>query len=217
MERVMTEILQNSKTLVKARAKLEQTSTKENKLKNETPLDYHIYKPLSKKPLGCTSACNAWATGHDRSIWENPKLFMPKGAQVLVNAWATGHDPSSWENPQLFMPERFFGSQVDVHGHDFKLIEFGAGRRICPRLPLATRMLQLMLGSLIEWTLYIVCLHGLSTIPKPLVEWTLYIFYLPYKNIQLKNMSLYYLSRCHSLQLFCQICGSNCKNLTHAL
>ncbi|KAL7188736.1 hypothetical protein ACSBR1_038574 [Camellia fascicularis] len=54
MEWVMTEILQNSKTLVKARAKLEQTSTKENKLKNETSLDYHIYKPLSKKPLGYT-------------------------------------------------------------------------------------------------------------------------------------------------------------------
>ncbi|KAL7188740.1 hypothetical protein ACSBR1_038578 [Camellia fascicularis] len=52
MKWVMTEILQNPKTLAKARAKPEQTSTKENKLKNETSLDYHIYKPLSKKPLG---------------------------------------------------------------------------------------------------------------------------------------------------------------------
>ncbi|KAI8543504.1 hypothetical protein RHMOL_Rhmol08G0223400 [Rhododendron molle] len=81
---------------------------------------------------------------------------VPKGAQVLVNAWAIGRDPGTWENPELFWPERFLGSDVDVKGQDFELIPFGAGRRICPAVSLANRMLQLMLASLVhsfEWKL----------------------------------------------------------------
>ncbi|KAG5536743.1 hypothetical protein RHGRI_024241 [Rhododendron griersonianum] len=81
---------------------------------------------------------------------------VPKGAQVLVNAWAIGRDPGTWDNPELFWPERFLGSDVDVKGQDFELIPFGAGRRICPAVSLANRMLQLMLASLVhsfEWKL----------------------------------------------------------------
>lgn len=76
---------------------------------------------------------------------------VPKGAQVLVNLWAMGRDSSTWENPDSFEPERFLGSEIDVKGRDFELIPFGAGRRICPGLPLAMRMLHLMLGSLIHF------------------------------------------------------------------
>lgn len=38
----------------------------------------------------------------------------------------------------------------DVKGHNFELIPFGAGRRICPGLPLAYRMVHLMVASLIH-------------------------------------------------------------------
>ncbi|PKI36461.1 hypothetical protein CRG98_043152 [Punica granatum] len=46
---------------------------------------------------------------------------------------------------------------IDVKGQNFEVIPFGAGRRICPGLPLlALRMLHLMLGSFIncfDWRL----------------------------------------------------------------
>lgn len=61
--------------------------------------------------------------------------------------WTISRDLTIWENPKKFMPERFLGSKVDVRGHDFQLTPFGGGRRICPGLPLAIRMLYLMLGS----------------------------------------------------------------------
>ena len=54
------------------------------------------------------------------------------------------------------MPERYLGSTVDFRGADFELLPFGVGRRICPGMTLATRMVHLMLASLLhqfKWSL----------------------------------------------------------------
>ncbi|GKC84891.1 cytochrome P450 76T24, partial [Tanacetum coccineum] len=50
----------------------------------------------------------------------------------------------------MFKPERFLDVNIDYQGQDFELIPFGTGRRMCPGLPLAHRMMHLMLGSLIH-------------------------------------------------------------------
>ena len=52
--------------------------------------------------------------------------------------WAVGRDETSWENPEEFVPERFLGSDIDFRGRDFELTSFGAGRQICPALPLVS-------------------------------------------------------------------------------
>nr|XP_043626607.1 cytochrome P450 76T24-like [Erigeron canadensis] len=74
---------------------------------------------------------------------------VPKDAQILCNLWAMGQDQNVWRDPQRFEPERFLDIGIDYKGQDFELIPFGAGRRMCPGLPLADRMLHLLLGSLI--------------------------------------------------------------------
>lgn len=84
--------------------------------------------------------------------------IVPKNAQVLINVWASGRDPSVWANADKFAPERFLNENdgVDFKGRDFELIPFGAGRRICPGLPLANRMVHQMLATLVgnfEWEL----------------------------------------------------------------
>nr|XP_009794427.1 PREDICTED: geraniol 8-hydroxylase-like isoform X2 [Nicotiana sylvestris]XP_016450210.1 PREDICTED: geraniol 8-hydroxylase-like isoform X2 [Nicotiana tabacum] len=77
--------------------------------------------------------------------------IIPKGSQVLVNVWAISRDSALWEEPLVFKPERFWSSELDVRGKDFELIPFGAGRRICPGLPLAaSRMVPVMVGSLLN-------------------------------------------------------------------
>ena len=78
-------------------------------------------------------------------------FLVPKNSQILINVWAMGRDSSIWPNPNLFMPERFSKLDINFKGQDFELIPFGAGRRICPRLPLGNRMVRLMLTSLVHY------------------------------------------------------------------
>ncbi|KAL0397811.1 UNVERIFIED_CONTAM: cytochrome [Sesamum calycinum] len=77
--------------------------------------------------------------------------MVPKDAQILVNVWASGRDPYKWVESDAFVPERFLEhNMIDYRGKDFELIPFGAGRRICPGLPLAHRMVHLILATLIH-------------------------------------------------------------------
>ncbi|KAM3748270.1 hypothetical protein ACB098_05G095200 [Castanea mollissima] len=81
---------------------------------------------------------------------------IPKHTQVIVNAWAIARDPMYWDKPTQFKPERFIDSKVDFRGTNFSFMPFGSGRRICPGLDLAVRMLSLFLASLIhhfDWKL----------------------------------------------------------------
>ncbi|KAG2651078.1 hypothetical protein PVAP13_1NG159800 [Panicum virgatum] len=81
---------------------------------------------------------------------------IPKGTNVILNIWAIHRKADTWAEPDKFMPERFIGSDTSFWGKHMELIPFGAGRRICLGLPLAHRMVHLMLGSLLhhfDWTL----------------------------------------------------------------
>ncbi|KAF8389549.1 hypothetical protein HHK36_024065 [Tetracentron sinense] len=76
---------------------------------------------------------------------------IPKDTQVFVNVWAIGRDPMIWEDPLTFKPERFLSSDLDFKGNNFEFLPFGAGRRICPGLPMATKQVHLILASLIHF------------------------------------------------------------------
>ncbi|XP_015878021.3 probable (S)-N-methylcoclaurine 3'-hydroxylase isozyme 2 [Ziziphus jujuba] len=75
---------------------------------------------------------------------------IPKNARILVNVWAIGRDSAFWEDPLLFKPERFIGSELDFKGHNYEYLPFGAGRRICPGLPMGIRQGQLILAYLLH-------------------------------------------------------------------
>ncbi|XP_039118256.1 probable (S)-N-methylcoclaurine 3'-hydroxylase isozyme 2 [Dioscorea cayenensis subsp. rotundata] len=91
---------------------------------------------------------------------------IPKGYPVIVNIWAIGRDPEVWKNPLEFLPERFCSNEdkegywcnnkVEYNGSDFRLIPFGSGRRMCPGIGLAEKVVPLILASLVhgfEWRL----------------------------------------------------------------
>ncbi|KAK3446507.1 LOW QUALITY PROTEIN: hypothetical protein EUGRSUZ_A02185 [Eucalyptus grandis] len=80
---------------------------------------------------------------------------IPKESNVHVNVWAIARDPAVWNSPLEFRPERFLEEDVDMKGHDFRLLPFGAGRRMCPGAQLGINLVTSMLGHLLHhfvWT-----------------------------------------------------------------
>ncbi|KAK7286649.1 hypothetical protein RJT34_21794 [Clitoria ternatea] len=75
---------------------------------------------------------------------------IPKGSNVHVNVWAVARDSVVWKDPLEFRPERFLEEDVDIKGHDFRLLPFGAGRRVCPGAQLGINLVTSMLGHLLH-------------------------------------------------------------------
>ncbi|KAI3665730.1 hypothetical protein L6452_44360 [Arctium lappa] len=156
LEWAMTEVLLKPNIMAKAKEELEAVIGK-GKIVEENDLSRLPYLSCIVKETLRLHAPIPFLI--PRKVVNEVKLneyIVPKGTQVLVNAWAIGRDPSIWEDSLEFKPERFQTSRLDVQGQDFELIPFGAGRRICPGLPLAIRMIPMMLGSLLnnfDWSL----------------------------------------------------------------
>lgn len=156
MEWAMAELLHNPEILSKAKAELNQVIGKGNPVEESDISRLPYLQAVVKETFRLHPVVPFLLPRKAEEDVEIKGYIIPKGAQVLVNAWAIGRDPSLWENANAFMPERFLGSDIDVKGRNFELIPFGGGRRICPGMPLAIRMLHLMLGSLIhnfDWKL----------------------------------------------------------------
>nr|XP_029117118.1 cytochrome P450 98A2 [Elaeis guineensis] len=81
---------------------------------------------------------------------------IPKGSNVHVNVWAIARDPQIWKDPMEYRPERFAEENIDIKGSDFRVLPFGAGRRVCPGAQLGINLVASMLGHLLhhfKWTL----------------------------------------------------------------
>lgn len=81
---------------------------------------------------------------------------IPKGADVTVNVWAIARNPDVWSNPLEYRPERFLEESIDIKGGDFRVLPFGAGRRVCPGAQLGINLVASMIGHLLhhfEWSL----------------------------------------------------------------
>lgn len=76
---------------------------------------------------------------------------IPRGTMLLANAWALQRDPNVWDDPTSFRPERFEGG----HTEGYKFVPFAVGRRQCPGVGMANRVVSMSLAVLIqcfEWT-----------------------------------------------------------------
>ncbi|WCJ22121.1 Cytochrome P450 76T24 [Euphorbia peplus] len=146
----MIELLLNPETLRKARAEIEQVIGRDNMIKESDVAQLPYLRAIIKETLRLHPAVPLLLPREARENVEIGGYTIPKGSQLMVNVWAIGRDPNVWENPDMFTPERFLGSEMDPRGKHFELIPFGSGRRMCAGMPLAMRMLHLIVGSLIQ-------------------------------------------------------------------
>ncbi len=156
LEWAMAEVLRNPKIMMKVKLELDEVIGK-GKILEEADISRLPYlQCIVKETLRLHPPVPFLLPRKVESDAEVNSYIVPKGSQVLVNVWAIGRDPSLWKDSLTFKPERFLTLERDIKGHDFELIPFGAGRRICPGLPLAMRMVLVMLGSLFnsfDWKL----------------------------------------------------------------
>ncbi|GAB4856968.1 hypothetical protein Ancab_040508 [Ancistrocladus abbreviatus] len=156
LEWAMAELLCNPKKLEKVRLELEEVIGKGSLVEEEDFVRLPYLQAIIKETFRLHPVVPLLIPRRAVSSTELCGFTIPKNTQVFVNIWAMGRDESLWKDANLFEPERFLDSNIDVKGRDFELIPFGAGRRMCPGLPLAYRMLPCVLGSLLhlfDWKL----------------------------------------------------------------
>ncbi|XP_047328319.1 trimethyltridecatetraene synthase-like [Impatiens glandulifera] len=156
LEWAMSEMLKNPDTLKKAHEELNRVIgpnrwVKENDMSNLPYIDAITKETMRLHPVvpmlvprECLEDCKI--AGYD----------IPRGTRVLVSVWSIGRDPTLWDEPEQFNPDRFIGKTIDVKGHDFELLPFGAGRRMCPGYSLGLKVIQTSLANLLhgyKWSL----------------------------------------------------------------
>ena len=147
----MAELLQNPIKMAKAKRELQEVLGQDGIVQESDISKLPYLQAIVKETLRLHPSAPLLVPHKAETDVEICSFTVPKNSQVLVNAWAIGRDPSTWStNPDKFVPERFLECEIDVKGRDFELIPFGAGRRICIGLPLAHRMVHLMLASLLH-------------------------------------------------------------------
>ncbi|XP_038693723.1 xanthotoxin 5-hydroxylase CYP82C4-like [Tripterygium wilfordii] len=75
------------------------------------------------------------------------------GTDIIFNISKLQRDPITWPDPDAFRPERFLTSShkdFDFRGHNYELIPFSAGRRMCPGMSYGLQITQLTLAKLLH-------------------------------------------------------------------
>ncbi|XP_010541076.1 PREDICTED: cytochrome P450 CYP82D47-like [Tarenaya hassleriana] len=149
-------LLNNPRTLKKAREELDSVVGGKTRLVQESDIKdlvyiqaivketFRLYPPVPFLSLRTVQEDFEIASGN---------YHVPVGTRLLVNAWKIQRDPSLWPDPDRFEPERFLagqGKDVGLGGQSFKLLPFGMGKRSCPGIPLALRMLHYPLARFLH-------------------------------------------------------------------
>uniref|UniRef100_A0A7N0V7C3 Cytochrome P450 n=1 Tax=Kalanchoe fedtschenkoi TaxID=63787 RepID=A0A7N0V7C3_KALFE len=158
VEWAMSEALRSPRILSRAKAELVQVTGKGGRVEEKDIPRLPYLQAIVKETMRMHPPAPLLVPRTTLAQVDLGGFTIPKGAQIMVNVWAIGRDPGTWDSPERFEPERFLGSDVDMRGGGgrFELVPFGGGRRMCPGIPLASRMIHLMLGSLIhsfDWKL----------------------------------------------------------------
>ncbi|KAI3724060.1 hypothetical protein L2E82_35825 [Cichorium intybus] len=158
LEWAMAELLHNPHTYAKLQTELRSTISPNENLQEKHIDNLPYLKAVIKETLRLHPPLPFLVPHMAMKSCQMLGYTIPKETQVLVNVWAIGRDPKTWKDASMFKPERFLDhdKMVDYKGQHFEFIPFGSGRRMCPAIPLASRVLPMALGSILhkfDWIL----------------------------------------------------------------
>ncbi|XP_028057317.1 cytochrome P450 76C1-like [Camellia sinensis] len=156
IEWAMTELLRHPDIMSKVREKVKKAVGEEGRIEEPKILALPYLHAVVKETMRLHLSLPFRIPHKSETDMKLCDFQIPKNTQILVNVWAIARNPAYWENPTQFMPEWFLGSNMEYRGQHFAFLPFGSGRRMCPGLPLAQRVVSLMLASLVyhlDWKL----------------------------------------------------------------
>ncbi|CAJ1949736.1 unnamed protein product [Sphenostylis stenocarpa] len=152
----MTALLKNPRVMKKVQEEIRTLGGKKEFLEEDDIQKFPYFKAVIKETLRLHLPAPLLVPRETSEACTIDGYEIPAKTIVYVNGWAIHRDPKAWKDPHEFIPERFLDSTIDFGGQDFEFIPFGAGRRICPGIPMAVASLDLILANLLnsfDWEL----------------------------------------------------------------
>ncbi|XP_024539376.1 3,9-dihydroxypterocarpan 6A-monooxygenase-like [Selaginella moellendorffii] len=144
----MAEVLRNSRVMEKAQEAVKNTIGKSQLVKHSDLVNLPYIEAIFKEVLRVHPVGALGVPHHNPSKATLAGYDIPKHCTVLINIWAIGHDPRHWEKPEVFRLERFLGDRAKSNQE--LMIPFSAGRRTCPGMPIASRVVPFVVASLLH-------------------------------------------------------------------
>ncbi|XP_076935354.1 7-ethoxycoumarin O-deethylase-like [Bidens hawaiensis] len=153
---LMSELLLNPHMFSRVREEVSQIVEEDGKIEEAKTLNLPYLQAVIKETLRLHAGSPILAPHVTQTEVKIGSYVIPKNTQIIVNGWVMAQDSRYWENPTVFKPERFLGDKRDYKGQSLEFIPFGSGRRRCPGMPLAERMLSLIAAAFVyhfDWEL----------------------------------------------------------------
>ncbi|RZC85881.1 hypothetical protein C5167_026542 [Papaver somniferum] len=156
IEWVMTEVMRNPEVMRKAKDEIAQVVGYNRRIEESDIESLPYLSAVIKETFRLHPPAPLLIPRTTVEDTEFMGYIIPKDTAVLVNFWGIGRDSALWDDPLSFNPDRFLGNTTDYRGQHSQFLPFGAGRRMCPGLPLIHQILHIVVGSLLQlfdWTL----------------------------------------------------------------
>eukprot|EP00252_Welwitschia_mirabilis_P000681 TRINITY_DN10656_c0_g1_i1.p1 TRINITY_DN10656_c0_g1~~TRINITY_DN10656_c0_g1_i1.p1 ORF type:complete len:521 (-),score=26.32 TRINITY_DN10656_c0_g1_i1:160-1656(-) len=152
----MAELMKNPPMLHKATQEIDDQIGKQRRIEEDEAESLNYLRCVVKETLRFHPSVPILVPHRAEEDTDIGGYCIPENSQMIVNVWAIGRDPKVWRNAEEFDPERFAENEIDYRGQHFELIPFGAGRRMCTGMPMASKMIGYLLASLLQsfqWSL----------------------------------------------------------------
>ncbi|EYU21052.1 hypothetical protein MIMGU_mgv1a022267mg, partial [Erythranthe guttata] len=159
VEWVMTELLHNPSIMQKVQQEVTNVVGANNVVEESHVSKLHYLEAVVKETFRLHPPLPLLVPRYPSESCPIGEHTIPKGSRVFLNMWSIHMDPHVWENPLIFRPERFLNDNsenFDFIGNNVEYLPFGSGRRVCPGIPLAEKMVMYLLATLVhtyEWGL----------------------------------------------------------------